>query len=223
MRRTRIILIGPPGSGKGTQATRICARYAVPMISTGDILRAAVKAGTPLGRAVQQTLSSGGLVGDAMMIDLVRDRLVQPDTTGGFILDGFPRTVAQAEALDAMLDGQPVQAVVLSVPEAELERRLTSRRICSKCKTLYTSGSVYGSEEELCSKCGATLLTRDDDNIETIRRRLQTFRDTADPLIAHYKARGVVAMIDGTRRPDDVTDAILSQIDAFGKKKGKKN
>jgi adenylate kinase len=219
MRRPRIILIGPPGSGKGTQATRICTRYAVPMISTGDILRAAVKAGSPLGRAVQQTLSSGALVGDAMMIDLVRDRLAQPDTDKGFILDGFPRTITQAEALDQILGGQPVQAVVLAVPEAELERRLTSRRICSKCKTLYTSGSLYGSEEELCSKCGATLITRDDDNIETIRRRLQTFRDTADPLIAHYRARGVLALIDGSQPADEVTEAILKQIDGFGSKK----
>jgi adenylate kinase len=219
MRRPRIILIGPPGSGKGTQATRICVRYDVPMISTGDILRAAVKAGSPLGVAVQKTLASGALVGDAMMIDLVRDRLAQPDTANGFILDGFPRTVAQAEALDTILPGQPVQAIVLSVPETELEHRLTSRRICSKCKTLYTSGTLYGSEEELCSKCGATLITRDDDNLETIRRRLQTFRDTADPLIAHYRAAGVAAMIDGSRPPDEVTEAILTQIDAFGRKR----
>lgn len=221
MARPRILLIGPPGSGKGTQATRICQRYSVPMISTGDILRAAVKAGTPLGQQVQKTLAAGALVGDDLMIDLVRDRLAQPDTDAGFILDGFPRTIVQAQALDRMLGDQPVQAIVLDVSEDELERRLTSRRICSKCKTLYTSRSLYGSEEELCSKCGATLITRDDDNIETIRHRLLTYRNTAAPLIEHYRHRAGLAMIDGSRAADDVTTAILSAISAFAAKKVK--
>jgi adenylate kinase len=214
MRPTRILLIGPPGSGKGTQATRIRERYGVPMISTGDILRAAVKAGTALGHRVQKILAEGSLVDDALMIDLVRDRLAEPDAAGGFILDGFPRTLAQAHALDGMLGDQPVKAVVLDVPEAELERRLTSRRICSKCKTLYTSASLYGSEEELCSKCGSILITRDDDNSETIRHRLQTYRDTAAPLIEHYRDRSGLALIDGTRPADEVTAAILRHIDA---------
>jgi adenylate kinase len=214
MRHPRLILIGPPGSGKGTQATRICERYRVPMISTGDILRAAVKAGTPLGQRVQSILSAGALVDDELMIDLVRDRLAQPDTGNGFVLDGFPRTIVQARALDGMLGERTVQAVVLEVPEGELERRLTSRRICSKCKTLYTSGSLYGSEEELCSKCGSILITRDDDNIETIRHRLLTYRNTAAPLIEHYRERGELAIIDGSRPPDEVTSAIFKQIDS---------
>jgi adenylate kinase len=214
MRHPRLILIGPPGSGKGTQATRICQRYGVPMISTGDILRAAVKAGTPLGQRVQSVLSSGALVDDALMIDLVRERLVQPDTATGFVLDGFPRTIVQARALDAMLGDRSAQAIVLEVPESELERRLTSRRICSKCKTLYTSASLYGSEEELCSKCGSILITRDDDNVETIRHRLLTYRNTAAPLIEHYRERGDLAIIDGLRPPDEVTSAIFKQIDS---------
>jgi adenylate kinase len=214
MRHPRLILIGPPGSGKGTQATRICQRYGVPMISTGDILRAAVKAGTPLGQRVQSVLSSGALVDDALMIDLVRERLAQPDTATGFVLDGFPRTIVQARALDAMLGDRSAQAIVLEVPESELERRLTSRRICSKCKTLYTSASLYGSEEELCSKCGSILITRDDDNVETIRHRLLTYRNTAAPLIEHYRERGDLAIIDGLRPPDEVTSAIFKQIDS---------
>ena len=222
MRPTRILLIGPPGSGKGTQATRIRERYGVPMISTGDILRAAVKAGTPLGLRVQKVLSEGSLVDDALMIDLVRDRLAEPDAAAGFILDGFPRTIAQAHALDQMLGDQPVKAVVLDVAEAELERRLTSRRICSKCKTLYTSASLYGSEEELCSKCGSTLITRDDDNIETIRHRLLTYRNTAAPLIEHYRQRSGLALIDGTRSADEVTAAIIQHIDAVNGAAGKK-
>ena len=222
MGQVNLILIGPPGSGKGTQAGRISARYHVPIISTGDILRAAVKGGTPLGFQVQSILSSGGLVDDAMMIALVRERLADPDTMVGFILDGFPRTIAQAEALDGMVTGRVLQVVVLEVPESDLERRLTTRRICSKCKALYTSGSLYGSEEELCSKCGSILITRDDDNIDVVRNRLKTYRETAAPLIAHYRTRGVVVSIDGTKAPDDVTEAIFCQVEGPPRKRKKK-
>ena len=211
--QVRLVLIGPPGSGKGTQATRICARYAIPWISTGDILRAAVKAGTPLGIQVQTLLSAGALVSDELMIDLVRERLSRPDTTDGFCLDGFPRTLVQAAALDQAMGGQPPLALVLDVPEEELERRLTARRICTKCKTLSTSRSLYGSEEELCSKCGATLITRDDDNVVTIRHRLENYRTQTAPLIAHYDGLGVLSMVDGTRAPDDVTVTIFKMIE----------
>lgn len=214
-----LVLIGPPGSGKGTQAVRISQRYDVPVISTGDILRAAVKAGTPLGVEVQQILSSGGLVGDDLMIGLVRDRLAGADTRPGFVLDGFPRTIVQAEALGAMAACERLCALVLDVPDRELERRLTSRRICSKCKTLYTSRSLYGSEEELCSKCGSTLITRDDDNIETIRHRLQTYRTATEPLIDYYRKRGILIVIDGSRTPDEVTEAIFKQITARSRKR----
>ncbi|MFO7301874.1 MAG: adenylate kinase [Acidobacteriota bacterium] len=213
MKCTRLVLIGPPGSGKGTQATRICARYDIPWISTGDILRAAVKAHTPLGIQVQMLLSAGELVGDDLMIDLVRERLAHEDTARGFVLDGFPRTLVQAEALDQMVGGKPLLALVLEVPEAELERRLTSRRICTRCKTLTTSNSLYGSEEELCSKCGAVLITRDDDNIVTIRARLENYRRLTAPLIDYYQQRNWVARIDGTRPPDEVTRNIARVID----------
>lgn len=214
-RQVNLVLIGPPGSGKGTQAARIKARYGIPAISTGDILRAAVKAGTPLGRTVEATLASGGLVNDALMIDLVRDRLAQPDTKPGFILDGFPRTIGQAIALDGLLAGRPILAILLDVPESLLERRLGSRRICSTCKTLYTTASAYayGSEAELCSKCGSVLITRDDDNLETIRTRLKTYRDTAAPLIAHYRGQGALATIDGSKAQEAVTAALLKAID----------
>lgn len=216
MKKVTLVLIGPPGSGKGTQATRISARYGVPVISTGDILRASVKAGTPLGQKVQKTLSSGALVGDDLIIDLVRDRLKQPDTTAGFILDGFPRTVVQAQALDAIAADETLRALVLQVPDAELERRLTSRRICSKCKALTTSHSLYGSEEELCSKCGSILITRDDDNLETIRHRLETYAKMTAPLIAYYSERSMLSILDGTRPPDEVTAVIYRLIDGPG-------
>ena len=219
MAPVNLILIGPPGSGKGTQAMRICERYRVPQIATGDILRAAVKAGTPLGFQVQTILSSGGLVGDSMMIDLVRARLAGDDTSAGFVLDGFPRTIGQAEALESILAGRPVRVLHFDVPEAELERRLTSRRICSKCKALTTSGSLYGSEEELCSKCGSMLITRDDDNIEVIRNRFRTYRETADPLIAYYRAKHALTTFDGTRPADEVSEGIFRFLEGPVRKK----
>ena len=214
MRCTRLVLIGPPGSGTGTQATRICDRFGIPWISTGDILRAAVKAHTPLGVQVQTLLSEGALVGDDLMVELVRDRLAQGDTAGGFVLDGFPRTLVQAAALDDLVAGEPLLALVLDVPEEELQRRLTSRRICTRCKTLSTSRSVYGSEEELCSKCGAVLITRDDDNVVTIRARLQNYQRLTAPLIEYYRERDCLATIDGMRPPDDVTKAMVRVIEA---------
>lgn len=198
---------------------RICERYRVPQIATGDILRAAVKAGTPLGFQVQTILSSGGLVGDSMMIDLVRARLAGDDTSAGFVLDGFPRTIGQAEALESILAGRPVRVLHFDVPEAELERRLTSRRICSKCKALTTSGSLYGSEEELCSKCGSMLITRDDDNIEVIRNRFRTYRETADPLIAYYRAKHALTTFDGTRPADEVSEGIFRFLEGPVRKK----
>lgn len=214
-----LILIGPPGSGKGTQAARICERYHLPAIATGDILRAAVKAGTPLGFQVQSILSSGGLVGDEMMIQLVRDRLASADAAHGFVLDGFPRTIGQAEALDGMLGDRPVRVLLFEVPEAELERRLTSRRICSKCKALSTSASLYGSEAELCSKCGSVLITRDDDNIDVIRNRFQAYREAAEPIIAHYRARNALTVFDGSKPADEVTESIFRHLDGPARRK----
>ena len=208
-----IVLIGPPGSGKGTQAVRLCERYTVPWISTGEILRAAVKAGSPLGVQVQSTLASGSLVDDGLIIELVRNRLAQPDAKSGFVLDGFPRTLQQAVALDELMAGHCLIAVLLEVPEAELERRLGARRICSTCKTLYSTGTRYGSEEELCSKCGGTLIRRDDDNIDVIRTRLQTYRNTANPLVAHYRSMGKLSVVDGTQATDQVTRAMFSAIE----------
>jgi adenylate kinase len=212
--KVALVLIGPPGSGKGTQAARICERFGIPWVSTGDILRAAVKAGTPLGVQVQTLLSAGALVGDEMMIDLIGDRLTRPDTAGGFVLDGFPRTLAQASALERMTDGAALFSLVLEVPEEELERRLTARRICTKCKTLTTSRSLYGSEAELCSKCGSVLITRDDDNILTIRHRLEHYHTSTAPLVSHYASRGALSVVDGMRPPSDVTATIFKLIEA---------
>lgn len=209
-----IVLIGPPGSGKGTQAARICDRYQLPAISTGEILRAAVKAGTPLGQQVQQVLASGALVSDDLMIDLVRTRLAQPDAAGGFVLDGFPRTLTQAQALDRMLEGQPLLVLLLVVPEGELERRLGARRICSTCKALYSTGTRYGSEAELCSRCGGILIRRDDDNLDVIRTRLTTYREAAEPIVNHYRSRSSLVVIDGMAETDQVTKAMMAAIES---------
>src|SRR5688572_17859146 len=168
----RIIFIGPPGSGKGTQAVRIAERYHIPHISTGDILRGAVKAGTPLGLQVAATLSSGGLVSDQLMTDLVRARLGAPDASGGFLLDGFPRTVAQAESLDAILDGAPLITALISVADDAIVRRLGSRRVCESCAITQSVSDAGGEQGESCPYCGGRLERRQDDEPDVVRRRL---------------------------------------------------
>ena len=207
-----LIMLGPPGAGKGTQAARFAKERGIPKISTGDMLREAVKAGTEVGLRAKAIMDRGELVSDDDMVQIVRERLSRPDAANGFILDGFPRTKTQAEALDTMLGARPLRALGLLVPDAELERRLFARRICSQCKTLYSTGRGYGSEAELCSKCGAILIRRDDDNLDTIRRRLKIYRETAEMLIAHYEARKVISSVDGTLPPDAVAAAILNLL-----------
>jgi len=210
--RVNLIFIGPPGSGKGTQAVRIADRYGIPHISTGDILRAAVKAGTPLGRQVEATLAGGGLVGDDLMTDLVRSRLQQPDAHNGFLLDGFPRTVAQAHTLDELLAGAPLIVTMLSVATDAIVNRLSNRRICEACGI--TQSVFVGSEGEnvACPYCGGRLVRRQDDAPETIRRRLENYAAVAEPLIAYYRDRASFAIIDGLQRPDDVTAAITAHV-----------
>jgi adenylate kinase len=208
-----LVLIGPPGSGKGTQAARIAERYRVPGISTGETLRAAGKEDTPLGRQAKAVMAAGGLVSDEIMIDLMRERLSHPDAAHGFVLDGFPRTVVQAEALDDMLGPRSVLAIVLVVPDAELTRRLSARRVCPRCKTLYAIGTHYGSEEEHCSRCRIALIRRDDDNPETIQRRLVTYHTAVGPLVEHYRHRSALATVNGSQPPEDVWSAITHHIE----------
>jgi len=211
--RVNLIFIGPPGSGKGTQAVRIAEKYGIPHISTGDILRAAVKAGTPLGQQVAATLADGGLVGDDLMTDLVRSRLAQPDARNGFLLDGFPRTVAQARTLEALLGGVPVIVTMLSVATDAIVDRLSNRRICEACGI--TQSVFFGSEgeNEACPYCGGRLVRRQDDAPQTIRRRLENYAAVAEPLIAYYRERPTFATIDGLQRPDDVSAAIAAHVD----------
>ena len=180
--RLTLVLIGPPGSGKGTQAVRLAERYGIPHISTGDILRAAVRAGSPLGQQVAATLASGGLVSDELMTDLVRERLAQPDTRPGFVLDGFPRTVVQAQALDDMLApsapaSDPSLIVVLvAVADEAIVRRLSRRRVCASCGITQSVSEDSEPHADPCPYCGGSLVRREDDEPATIRRRLRPTR-----------------------------------------------
>jgi len=212
-----LVMIGPPGAGKGTQAERVCRAYGIPKISTGDILREAVHDGSPLGKQVKETIAAGSLVSDEIMIGVVGDRLGRADAKRGFILDGFPRTVAQAKALDEMIEGRgPIIAIVMSVPEHELVRRLGVRRVCADCGATYGGpGSVTESSGAgRCTRCGGLLVQRDDDNIDVIRQRLRVFTQATEPLVRYYRDRPTFAAIDGLQPPDKVTADLRAHIEA---------
>lgn len=209
--RLNLVLIGPPGSGKGTQAVRIAEHYAVPHISTGDILRAAVRAGTDLGKQVAETLATGGLVSDELMTELVRSRLAQQDVARGFILDGFPRTVVQAEALDGMAP-PPLVIALIEAADEEIVKRLGKRRVCASCGI---TQSVYADTDEQidpCPYCGGALVRRQDDDPATVRHRLATYTRFAAPVIAYYRSRGTFGSVDGLRHPQEVTAALRALI-----------
>jgi adenylate kinase len=205
-----VVMLGPPGAGKGTQAERLSRTRKLPKISTGDILREAVQAGTEVGGAAKQTMEAGNLVGDDIMIAIVQDRLDRPDARCGFVLDGFPRTVVQAMALDQMVDGRgPLVVLDVVVPEEVLVRRLATRRICSKC-----GANAAPEWTNACGKCGGTLVTRVDDGIEIVRERLKVYQRQTRPLVEYYGARRSFTSIDGNRPPDVVTAAVDAAIDA---------
>jgi adenylate kinase len=211
-----LVMIGPPGAGKGTQAARLCSHYGIPKISTGEILREAVADGTPLGSEVKNIIGAGRLVGDDLMITVARERLSKPDVARGFILDGFPRTVVQAHALDEMLDGRgPLIVVVLEVAQQELVRRLAWRRVCASCGTSYggvdvpeLTGEREGEgpvESGRCRKCGGQLVQREDDSGAVIRDRLKVFASQTAPLVDFYRDRPTFSLINGLQPPDKVT------------------
>ncbi len=205
-----VVMLGPPGAGKGTQAERLSRTRKLPKISTGDILREAVQAGTDVGRAARETMEAGNLVGDDIMIAIVQDRLDRPDARCGFVLDGFPRTVVQATALDRMIAGRgPLVVLDVVVPEDVLVRRLATRRICGKC------GSNAAPEwTTVCGKCGGALITRVDDGIDIVRERLKVYQRQTKPLVEYYAARRSFTSIDGNRPPDVVTSAVDAALDA---------
>lgn len=212
----RVILLGPPGAGKGTQAKMLTEEYGVPQISTGDILRAAVAAGSPLGKEAKSHMDRGALVPDEVVIGIVRDRLAEPDCRGGYLLDGFPRTVAQAEALTRMLRdvGAPLPAVVsLEVDEEEVVRRLAGRRTCQACGEPFHVAFHLPRQEGICDKCHGTLIQREDDKEETIRRRLQVYREQTEPLISYYQEHGVVKKVNGLGETREVFARIASTLE----------
>ena len=196
-----IVLLGAPGAGKGTQAAKLVEEFKMPHISTGDMLRAAVKAGTPLGKKAKSYMDAGELVPDDVIIGLVIDRLQEPDTDVGFILDGFPRTSAQAVALDAELGKleRPLDAALLVDVDPEvIIKRLTSRRMCKEC------GYIGSVADASCPKCGGEMYQRDDDNEATVRNRLEVYEKSTSPLIDYYRGSELLVSIDGDRNPDDV-------------------
>lgn len=206
-------MMGPPGAGKGTQAERVAREQGIPKISTGDILREAVAARTPMGLAVEAQLERGELVGDDLIIAIVRERLARPDARNGFVLDGFPRTVPQANALDQMLDGRdPLIVVEIQVPDEELVRRVRSRRVCANCGTNASAFTGDPALAEKCQACGGKLVPRSDDNEAVVRDRLTVYWQATRPMIAHYHERPTYRVVDGAQSPEKVRDALVAAV-----------
>jgi len=210
-----IILLGPPGAGKGTQAKRMIERYGIPQISTGDMLRAALKAGTPLGLEAKKYMDKGALVPDAVVVGLVKERIQEDDCRKGYMLDGFPRNVSQAETLDGMLKelGQKIDHVVcIEVPDQELIQRLTGRRTCRECGAGYHVMFDPPKKDGVCDKCGGQLYQRDDDNEATVTSRLKVYADQTKPLIEYYEKQGKLRKVDGMGSIDEIFERIKAVL-----------
>ena len=204
----KMIFLGPPGAGKGTQAVRVCERLGIPQISTGDILRRAIKDQTPTGLAAKSYIDRGELVPDSVVIDIVRERLAHDDCKSGYLLDGFPRTVFQAEALETFAK---IDAVVdIDVSDEKLVERLSGRRVCLACGGTYHVSMLNGVTT--CAKCGETLIQRDDDKAETVLSRLHVYHQQTEPLIDFYTQRGLIKKVDGAQPMDECYAAILASL-----------
>lgn len=202
-----LMLMGPPGAGKGTQARRLARGFRVPHIATGDILREAVELDSPLGRAAAAIMDAGQLVGDEIVIGIVRDRLRRPDASTGFVLDGFPRTVPQAEALDGLLERRsPLVVIDIAVDDAAIVRRLSKRRVCAVCGKIFGAGQ--GNPPAGCPDCGGALVQRSDDRESVVRERLAVYRQRTAPLIDYYRHRPTFRSVDGGRTEDEVAAAV---------------
>jgi adenylate kinase len=219
----RLIILGRQGAGKGTQCTRLSRHYVVPHISTGDILRAAVREGTELGQQAAEILRSGGLVSDEIMIAIVAERLDRPDAaTRGYLLDGFPRTVPQAKALGDIttLADRPIDVVIdLDVPRELVLDRLTRRRVCNVCQTNYVASGME-RQPWICDNCGGDVVHRDDDTPEAINHRLDLYESQTSPLIEHYQDLDTLAVVNGVGHPDDVFRRIIDVIERFRRRRG---
>ena len=213
----KIIMLGAPGAGKGTQAKKIAEKYSVPHISTGDIFRANIKNGTELGQKAKQYMDQGLLVPDELTCDLVMDRIQQADCAGGFVLDGFPRTIPQAEALDAALKniGQSMDyAIDVDVPDENIINRMSGRRACLDCGATYHIVTIPTKVEGICDVCGSKVVLREDDKPETVQKRLEVYHAQTQPLIDYYKGQNILKTVDGTKPMADVFAAIVEILGA---------
>jgi adenylate kinase len=216
----RLVLVGPPGAGKGTQAQFISAHLGVPKISTGDIFRANVSQGTELGQQAKKFMDAGDLVPDEITIGMVRDRLADDDARQGFLLDGFPRNVPQARTLDEILTevGPPLGVVLeLVVDDDEVVRRLSGRRTCRNCGHIWHIDFDPPSKDDVCDICGGELFQRDDDMPETVRHRLEVYYEQTSPLVGYYAEAGILVGIDAMGPVDDVTDRAIAALRPFGR------
>jgi adenylate kinase len=216
----RLVLVGPPGAGKGTQAQFVAAKLDVPKISTGDIFRSNVGQGTELGKQAKEYMDAGDLVPDEVTVGMVRDRLAEDDAQGGFLLDGFPRTVPQAVSLDELLAdlGTKLDVVLeLVVDEDEVVRRLSGRRTCRNCGHIWHVDFDPPEKEGVCDRCGGQLFQRDDDKAETVRHRLQVYDEQTAPLVGYYAERGVLIGIDATGPVDDITERALAALRPYSR------
>ena len=207
----QVILIGPPGSGKGTQAKMLAAKARIPHVSTGDILREAVKNQTELGRKAAPIMAAGQLVPDDLMVGIIRDRLKQPDAGGGFILDGFPRTVVQAEKLDQLLNGNgadKVRVVSLLVPDEVIVGRIAARRTCPSCGAIYHRESSPPKQDNVCDRCGAKLTSRADDTEGAVRTRLEAFRRQTTPVVGYYRNKSWLKEVNGLGTVQEVFERL---------------
>jgi adenylate kinase len=203
-------MLGPPASGKGTQAVRLAQARGIPKISTGDILREAAQSGTEVGLRAKELMDRGELLGDDEIIGIVQERLARPDAINGYILDGFPRTVPQARALDGMVYGEPLVVVDLAVPDPELLKRMETRRVCGRCSAI----AEPGSGKAMCDRCGGELITRADDGDEQVRQhRLNVYARESKPLLDYYRGRSTFFSINGAQAPDQVAKELETKLD----------
>lgn len=209
----KIIMLGAPGAGKGTQAKMIAERYGVPHVSTGDMFRANIKNGTALGMEAKKYMDAGELVPDELTVRILLDRVAKEDCKGGYVLDGFPRTIPQAEVLDEALTkiGEQVDyAIDVDVPDENIVRRMSGRRACLSCGATYHIEHIPPKTADICDQCGAALVLRDDDKPETVKNRLNVYHEQTQPLIAYYTKKGILRTVDGTRPMEEVFDAITA-------------
>ena len=213
----KIVMLGAPGAGKGTQADKIAEKYNIPHISTGDIFRSNIKAGTELGKKANSFIDQGLLVPDEVTIGMLLDRIHEADCENGYILDGFPRTIPQAESLTAALkeNGEAIDfALDVEVPDANIVNRMAGRRACLKCGATYHTEFAAPKKEGICDKCGSELVLRDDDKPETVQKRLEVYHEQTHPLIDYYKKKGVLHAIDGTLSMETVFKNIVDILGA---------